>query len=79
MRRPNAEGLLLVRRVEQPTLFAFHLTSDRLDVELRLESAGARRTRALLTLDGPLLAVRRSLARQALRRLYDLCQTGADT
>jgi uncharacterized protein YndB with AHSA1/START domain len=78
VRRPHAEGLLLVRRVEQPSLFAFHLTAERLDVELRLEPTGPRRTRALLALDGPLLAVRRSLATRALRRLYDLCQTGAE-
>jgi uncharacterized protein YndB with AHSA1/START domain len=78
VRRPRAEGLLLVRRVEQPALFAFHSTGDRVDVALRLEEAGPRRTRAVVAVDGPLLVVRRKLARQALRRLYELCQTGAE-
>jgi len=77
VRRGRAEGLLLVRRVEPPALLSFHLTAEQLDVELRLEVAGARRTRASLSLAGRPLALRRTLARDALRRLYDLCQTGS--
>ena len=38
----------------------------------------ADRTRATITVDGPwLIAYRRTLARRAAGRLYDLCQTAA--
>jgi uncharacterized protein YndB with AHSA1/START domain len=76
--RARAQSLLLVRRVEPPALVAFHLTGDRLDVELRLDEAAPRRTLATLRVEGPFVLGRRQLARRALRRLYDLCQTGAE-
>jgi uncharacterized protein YndB with AHSA1/START domain len=78
-RRPNMTGTLIVRGVERPRLFAFHLTGDRIDVELRLSPAGADRTLASLTVVGPaLIGLKRSLPRRALDRLHDLCQTAAD-
>ena len=40
LRRPEAVGHLLVLAVEPKRRFAFQLTGDRLDVELRLEPAG---------------------------------------
>src|SRR4051812_12406060 len=40
LRAGGAEGLLLVRRVEPPALFAFHLARERVDVELRLAESG---------------------------------------
>jgi uncharacterized protein YndB with AHSA1/START domain len=78
LRRPRATGLLLVRRVDPPRLLAWHLTWDRLDVEIALEAVAEDRTRATLTVESPvLLSYRRALPRRALERLYALCQTAA--
>jgi hypothetical protein len=64
--------------VDAPERFAFHLVTERLDVEVTLEATAADRTRATVVVDGPwLFAHRRTLARRAARRLYDLCQTAA--
>lgn len=77
-RRAGAESLLLVRAVEPPASLAWHLTAERLDVELRLDQVSADRTRARLAVQGPwLLGLRRSLAANALSRLHSLCQTAA--
>jgi uncharacterized protein YndB with AHSA1/START domain len=79
LRRPEAETTLLVLAVERPRRVAWQLTRDRIDVELRLAEAGAGRTRAELTVSGPfLVGLRRSLPRNALNRLYALCQTAAE-
>ncbi len=79
MRRPNMTGTLVVREVAAPRLFAFHLTGERMDVELELTAAGPGRTRARLAVSGPaLIGLRRSLPRRALDRLHALCQTAAD-
>jgi uncharacterized protein YndB with AHSA1/START domain len=79
VRRPEAVGALVVTAVETPSRFAFHLTGDRIDVELALEEAAARRTLATLSLDGRwLIGLSGALPRQALSRLHALCQTGAD-
>ena len=79
VRRPEAVGALVVTSVEEPRRFGFHLTGDRIDVELTLESAGDRRTRASLLLKGRwLIGLTPALPRQALSRLHALCQTGAD-
>jgi uncharacterized protein YndB with AHSA1/START domain len=76
-RRPEAVGALLVRDVQPPERLAFHLTGDRLDVELLLEEAGPARTRASVRIEGPwLVGLSRSLPRQVLGRLYGLLQTG---
>jgi hypothetical protein len=79
LRRPQAEGMLLVRQVDEPNLVTWHLTGERLDVELRLDAPTADRTLATLTVSGPwLVAFGRSLPRKALGRLHDLCQTAAE-
>lgn len=79
VRRPNMTGTLLVRDTVAPRLFAFHLTGERLDVELHLAPGPPRRTLARLAVTGPaLIGLRRSLPRRALDRLHALCQTGAD-
>jgi uncharacterized protein YndB with AHSA1/START domain len=67
---------LLIREVDEPRRFAFHLAGERLDALVELEPRG-QRTLARLTVDGPLvLAFRRSLPRAALERLHALVQTG---
>jgi hypothetical protein len=78
LRRARAPGLLLVQRVDEPRLLAWHLTAERLDAELTLEETAADRTLARLAVSGPwLLGVRGSLPHTALSRLHALCQTAA--
>src|SRR5919202_3625680 len=70
IRRPDAEGKLLVLVAERPRRFAFQLVAERIDVELRLDDAGADRTAAVLTVEGPwLIGLSRRLPRTALDRL----------
>ena len=78
-RRAHATSMLLVREVEEPAFAAWHLTAERLDVELRLSETASDRTRADLAVTAPwLLGFPRSLPRRALGRLHALCQTAAD-
>jgi uncharacterized protein YndB with AHSA1/START domain len=78
LRRPEATGTLVVTAAAKPELFAFQLTAEKLDVRVELEAIGADRTRVTITVEGPwLIAYRRTLARRAAARLYDLCQTAA--
>jgi uncharacterized protein YndB with AHSA1/START domain len=78
VRRPEAVGALIVREVEPRRLIAFHLTGDRLDVQLRLEESAPDRTLAELKIHGPwLVGLSPRLPRQALGRLYSLVQTAA--
>jgi uncharacterized protein YndB with AHSA1/START domain len=79
LRKPQMGGMLLVTAVEPYERLAFHLTGDRLDVELRLAAAGETRTLATLAVSGPfLVGLRRSLPRTTLVRLHNLVQTAAD-
>lgn len=78
LRRPEAVGHLTVLDVEPKRRIGFHLSGDRLEVELTLEPAGENRTNASLRIQGPwLVGLSRALPRQALFRLHALCQTGA--
>jgi hypothetical protein len=71
--------MLLVRAVRAPDLFAWTLTGDHIDAELRLEARGPDRTVATLELDAPwLYGFSRALPRRALTRLHALCQTAAE-
>ena len=77
-RRGDAEQLLLVREIEPPTRFAFHLTRDRLDAEIVLASGAPGLTLVRLAVTGTWFGgLRHSLPRTALSRLHDLCQTAA--
>jgi uncharacterized protein YndB with AHSA1/START domain len=79
IRKPNMSGTLLVLAVEPYERFAFQLTGERMDVELRLSAPEPNRTLAQLTVEGPaLIGLRRSLPQKALARLYALCQTAAE-
>jgi len=78
-RKPNMSGTLLVLAVEQFERFAFHLTGERLDAELRLSEPQPKRTLAHLAVSGPaLIGLRRSMPQKALTRLHALVQTAAD-
>jgi hypothetical protein len=78
-RRATSSGILLVRAVRAPALFAWTLTGDHIDAELRLEARGDDRTVAVLELEAPwLMGFSRALPRRALTRLHALCQTAAE-
>jgi uncharacterized protein YndB with AHSA1/START domain len=78
LRRGSSETLLLVRAVDRPRSAAWHLTAERLDVDVTLEATAPERTRVTVGVSAPLvLGPRRLIARQAVNRLYDLCQTAA--
>jgi len=78
LRKPEAHGTLLVMAADPPQLFAFTLVKEKLEVRVDLEATSADRTLATVTVEGPwLLMYRRTLARRAVGRLYDLCQTAA--
>ncbi len=78
-RRPNPTGMVLVLEVEPPRRAAWHLTGDRIDVELTLQPSAADRTLAQLVISGPsLIGLSRSLPVKALSRLHALCQTAAE-
>jgi hypothetical protein len=71
--------MLIVLAVDLYERFAFHLTGERVDVELRLAAPEHDRTLATLTVEGPsLIGLNRALPKKALARLHALCQTAAD-
>lgn len=78
-RRATSSGMLLVRAVRPPQHFAWTLTGDHIDADLRLETRGPDRTIAVLDVEAPwLYGLSRSLPRKALTRLHALCQTAAE-
>ncbi len=78
-RRASSSGMLLVRAVQVPERFAWTLTGDNIDAELRLEEGGRNRTVAVLDVEAPwLFGFSRALPRRALTRLHALCQTAAE-
>jgi uncharacterized protein YndB with AHSA1/START domain len=78
-RGQTAEGVILVRAVEEPYRFVFELLGDRTVADLRLERVASGRTAAALSLQMPWWGIfSRDAARRALTRLYDLVQTAAD-
>jgi uncharacterized protein YndB with AHSA1/START domain len=78
-RRATSSGLFLIRTIDPPRRFAWTLTGNRIDAELRLEEASATRTIATLELSAPwLFGFSRGLPGKALTRLHALCQTAAE-
>jgi len=78
-RRATSSGKLLVRGVQRPERFAWTLTGDHIDAELRLEASGPDRTIATLAVEAPwLYGFSRALPRRALTRLHALCQTASE-
>jgi Polyketide cyclase / dehydrase and lipid transport len=78
-RRATSSGMLLVRGVRAPERFAWTLTGDHIDAELRLEEQERELTVATLDVDAPwLYGISRALPRRALTRLHSLCQTAVE-
>jgi uncharacterized protein YndB with AHSA1/START domain len=79
-RKPGAGEGLVITAADPGRRLAFRLLDERLDVELSLEAYAHHRTLAELSVRGTVLwGPRRTLAREALGRLYDLCQTSAQS
>lgn len=77
-RKAEAEDTLLVTAAERARRFGFELVQARLRIDLALAPSGQSGTSADLAVEGPLLfAFSRSLPKNALARLHDLCQTAA--
>ena len=66
---------LVVTDVVRGRRFAFEVPAKRLAAVLELGDHEGGRTLAVLAVQTPWLAIRRSLPREALQRLYDLVQT----
>jgi uncharacterized protein YndB with AHSA1/START domain len=77
-RRPDAAGTLLVTDVVRPARIAFQLVDERISAEIDLAPVDASHTTVTVTVDAGWSAVRRTYAKDAVRRLYDLVQTGAE-
>jgi hypothetical protein len=76
LRGAQAEDLLLVTAADPMQRFAFELVRAKMRVELEICPAGPATTDAELTVTGPLvLMLSRNIARDALARLHNLCQT----
>ena len=79
LRKAGSDEGLIISDAREQVKFAFQLPEDRLQVEVTLEPHGHDRTMAEVVVTGPILwGTRRLLARHALGRIYDLCQTSAD-
>ena len=79
LRKPDAAGMLIVLDVVPMRRVAFQLVEQHVDAELELRPDGSDRTVATLVIDAPFLSLRATAPKNALRRLYELVQTGADS
>jgi hypothetical protein len=81
VRRPRGSALILIRRVDVGRELRWFDLAQQIEAGVRLEEAGSGRTRATAFVEGSgwrLLAEgARGLPKQAVTRLYDLCQTAA--
>jgi uncharacterized protein YndB with AHSA1/START domain len=78
LRKPEAAGTITILEVRPLQFVRMLFVNDGIEVRLQLEPVGHEHTRATLEVDGPWLRVNRSLPRNALNRLYALCQTAAE-
>jgi uncharacterized protein YndB with AHSA1/START domain len=79
VRREATQATLVVHAVVPRERFAFELVKDGINADVLLEPVAADRTRVTVTVEGRwVLGTRRTIAKKAAHRLYDLVQTGAD-
>lgn len=81
LRRPEGEGIIVLRRVVEGYELHWHDVKQGLDAGVSLDNAGTGHTRATTFVSGPWLRLvaegARGLPERALTRLQDLCQTAA--
>jgi uncharacterized protein YndB with AHSA1/START domain len=77
-KRPDAAGTLLITDVVQGVRIAFRLVNEHIAAEIELAPVDSTHTKVTISVDASWPAVRRSYAKEAARRLYDLLQTGAE-
>jgi len=77
-KRPSAAGVLLVTDVVRGVRIAFQLVSEHVSAEIELSPVDVSHTSVTVVVDASWTAVKRSYAKDAVRRLYDLVQTGAE-
>lgn len=81
LRRAYATSLVLVREVVPYERVVWHLAAERLDLEVRLTATAPDRTLVTVAVEGrwrpEALGRPRALPKEALSRLYALCQTAA--
>jgi uncharacterized protein YndB with AHSA1/START domain len=80
-RKGGATGVAIVKTIELHERVVWHLTADRLDIEVRLRTLAPDRTLVTITVEGTwrpeALGRPRSLPKVAAYRLYELVQTAA--
>jgi uncharacterized protein YndB with AHSA1/START domain len=79
LKRPNSAGTLLVLDVIRGRRLSFQLVNEDITAEIDLSPAEENRTTVSLVVEATWGRVRRSYATEALRRLYDLVQTGDES
>ena len=78
VRREATPAMLVVHAVVPRERFAFELVKDGISADILLEPVAADRTEVTVVVEGRfVLGTRRTLAKKAAHRLYDLIQTGA--
>lgn len=82
LRRPGGEGVIVIGRVSEERLLSWRDVPQGLDVRVLLEPAAERRTEVTVEIEAPWwrlsLEGLRTLPREAVSRLHDLCQTAAE-
>jgi uncharacterized protein YndB with AHSA1/START domain len=78
LRKADAAGTITILEAQPLQLVRLLFVDEGIDATLRLEAVGHNHTRATLEMEFPWLRVNRSLPRNALNRLYALCQTSAE-
>jgi uncharacterized protein YndB with AHSA1/START domain len=77
-KRPGAAGTLLITEVVSGVRIAFQLVNEHISAEIELSPVDASHTNVTISVDASWPAIRRSYAKEAVRRLYDIVQTGAE-
>ena len=83
LRRPGGETTAVIRRVIDGRVLSWHDTALQVDAQVTLAPAAQRHTEVVVEIEGGWARIvfegLRSVPAQAVRRLFDLCQTAAET